>query len=123
MQNRPEYVARGKKIQEIGIDLYVEKIIRAEVRLQIPPRLVKDLIKYRLVEKIHAHEHKTLGIITKAEREVLELLADGHTATTAAKYLKKPYWTVHTLMENARTRLEARNSTHAVAEAIRRKII
>ena len=61
--------------------------------------------------------------LTRREREVLALLADGAStdAIAAALYLSPP--TVKTHVRNVLVKLRARNRTHAVAIGIKRGII
>lgn len=63
------------------------------------------------------------GIITRRQREILELLADGHSTHFAADNLGLSEETVKTHMKNVLARLGARNRAHAVALAIRLGLI
>jgi DNA-binding NarL/FixJ family response regulator len=59
------------------------------------------------------------GQITRRQREILQLLANGGSTTAAARDLGLSEETVKTHTKNALARLGARNRTHAVAIALR----
>jgi len=61
--------------------------------------------------------------LTDREREVLELLADGLQLDEIANRLGIGSETVRTHLHNATGKLGAANRTHAVAIAIRQKLI
>lgn len=61
--------------------------------------------------------------VSRREREVLQLLADGHTTERAAAAITLSPATVRSYVEHATRKLNARNRTHAVAVALRRGII
>jgi DNA-binding NarL/FixJ family response regulator len=63
------------------------------------------------------------GPITKRQREILQLLADGESTTVAARQLGLSEETVKTHMKNTLGRLEARNRSHAVAIGLRESLI
>ena len=63
------------------------------------------------------------GKLTKRQREILQLLANGKSTTVAARELDLSEETVKTHTKNALARLEARNRTHAVAIALRECLI
>jgi two-component system response regulator DevR len=63
------------------------------------------------------------GKLTKRQREILQLLANGESTTVAARELDLSEETVKTHTKNALARLEARNRTHAVAIALRECLI
>ncbi len=63
------------------------------------------------------------GVITKRQREILQLLADGESTTVAARRLGLSEETVKTHMKNTLARLEARNRSHAVAIGLRESLI
>jgi len=63
------------------------------------------------------------GKITKRQREILQLLANGESTTVAARQLDLSEETVKTHTKNALARLGARNRTHAVAIALRESLI
>lgn len=59
------------------------------------------------------------GKLTRRQREILQLLANGESTTVAARELDLSEETVKTHTKNALARLEAKNRTHAVAIALR----
>jgi DNA-binding NarL/FixJ family response regulator len=63
------------------------------------------------------------GKLTRRQREILQLLADGESTTVAARQLDLSEETVKTHMKNALARLGARNRSHAVAIALRESLI
>ena len=63
------------------------------------------------------------GKLTRREREILQLLANGESTTVAARELGLSEETVKTHTKNAVARLGARNRTHAVAIALREALI
>ncbi len=63
------------------------------------------------------------GKLTRRQREILQLLADGESTSVAARKLDLSEETVKTHTKNAVTRLGARNRAHAVAIALRESLI
>jgi DNA-binding NarL/FixJ family response regulator len=63
------------------------------------------------------------GKLTRRQREILQLLADGESTTVAARKLDLAEETVKTHIKIALTRLGARNRTHAVSIALRESLI
>jgi DNA-binding NarL/FixJ family response regulator len=63
------------------------------------------------------------GILTRRQREILQLLADGGSTSAAARNLGLSEETVKTHTKNTLARLNARNRTHAVAIALRESLI
>jgi two-component system, NarL family, response regulator len=63
------------------------------------------------------------GKLTRRQRQLLQLLADGESTTVAARELDLSEETVKTHMKNALARLGARNRTHAVAIALRESLV
>ena len=63
------------------------------------------------------------GKLTRRQREILQLLADGESTTVAARELGLSEETVKTHTKNVLARLGARNRTHAVAIALRESLI
>lgn len=59
------------------------------------------------------------GKLTRRQREILQLLADGESTTVAARELDLSEETVKTHTKHALARLGAKNRTHAVAIAVR----
>lgn len=63
------------------------------------------------------------AVITRRQREILQLLADGESTTVAARQLGLSEETVKTHMKNALARLGAKNRSHAVAIGLRESLI
>ena len=63
------------------------------------------------------------GRLTRRQREILQLLANGGSTTVAARELDLSEETVKTHTKHALARLGARNRTHAVAIALRESLI
>jgi two-component system, NarL family, response regulator len=63
------------------------------------------------------------GKLTRRQRQILQLLADGESTTVAARQLDVSEETVKTHIKTALARLGARNRTHAVAIALRESLI
>jgi len=63
------------------------------------------------------------GKLTRRQREILQLLANGESTTVAARELGLSEETVKTHTRNALARLGARNRTHAVAIAMREALV
>lgn len=63
------------------------------------------------------------GKLTRRQRQILQLLANGGSTTAAARDLGLSEETVKTHTKNALGRLDAKNRTHAVAIALRESLI
>lgn len=63
------------------------------------------------------------GKLTKRQREILQMLANGESTTVAARELDLSEETIKTHTKNVLARLGARNRTHAVAIALRESLI
>jgi DNA-binding NarL/FixJ family response regulator len=63
------------------------------------------------------------GKLTRRQRQILQLLAEGESTTVAARQLDLSEETVKTHTKNALARLDARNRTQAVAIALRECLI
>ncbi|HEY8624405.1 MAG TPA: response regulator transcription factor [Solirubrobacteraceae bacterium] len=63
------------------------------------------------------------GRLTRRQRQILQLLADGGSTTIAAEELQVSEETVRTHTKNLIARLEARNRAHAVAIGLRESLI
>jgi DNA-binding NarL/FixJ family response regulator len=63
------------------------------------------------------------GKLTRRQRQILQLLADGESVTVAARELDLSEETVKTHTKNALGRLGARNRAHGVAIALRESLI
>ena len=63
------------------------------------------------------------GKLTRRQRQILQLLADGESTTVAARRLDLSEETVKTHTKNTLGRLGARNRSHAIAIALRENLI
>jgi DNA-binding NarL/FixJ family response regulator len=63
------------------------------------------------------------ALLTRRQREILQLLADGESTTVAARQLGLSEETVKTHMRNTLARLGAKNRSHAVAIGLRESLI
>lgn len=63
------------------------------------------------------------GKLTRRQRQILQLLANGESTTVAARELDLSEETVKTHTKHALARLGAKNRTHAVAIAVRECLI
>lgn len=63
------------------------------------------------------------GKLTRRQRQILQLLADGESTTVAARELDLSEETVKTHTKNTLARLGARNRSHAIAIALRESLI
>jgi len=63
------------------------------------------------------------GKLTRRQREILQLLAEGESVTFAARQLDLSEETVKTHTKNALARLGARNRNHAIAIALHESLI
>jgi DNA-binding NarL/FixJ family response regulator len=63
------------------------------------------------------------GTLTKRQREILQLLANGESTTVAARRLGLSEETVKTHMKKTLARLDAKNRSHAVAIGLRESLI
>jgi DNA-binding NarL/FixJ family response regulator len=63
------------------------------------------------------------GKLTRRQRQLLQLLADGKSTSFAAKQLELSEETVKTHTKNILTRLDAKNRSQAVAIALRESLI
>jgi DNA-binding NarL/FixJ family response regulator len=81
----------------------------------VDPALAGMLVSGEVAERLPA--------LTKREREILRLLADGMRNENVARELFISPLTVRTHVKNAMTKLEADTRTEAVASALRRALI
>jgi len=63
------------------------------------------------------------GKLTRRQRQILQLMANGESTTAASRELGLSEETIKTHTKNVLARLEARNRTHAVAIALRESLI
>lgn len=98
------YVARTASAEEMAKAVYAALEQERFVDPAVPPR-------------------GSRGKLTRRQREILQLLADGGSTIVAARELGLSEETIKTHTKNALARLGARNRTHAVAIALRECLI
>lgn len=100
---------------QAGASAYVTRGAQTEVLL--------DAVRHALKEKEFVDPSVppkgSRGRLTKRQRQILQLLADGESTTVAAEVLDLSEETVKTHTKNIFTRLGARNRAHAVALGLR----
>jgi DNA-binding NarL/FixJ family response regulator len=108
--------ARGFVLKEAPVVELVRAVERvAAGESYVDPVLAGVLVGIGLNQRIAA--------LTEREREVLRLLADGHSNEEIGKQLFVSPQTVRTHVRKAMLKLEAETRTHAVATALRQSII
>jgi DNA-binding NarL/FixJ family response regulator len=98
------YVSRGSGPEELRLAVAAALEQERFVDPAVPPRAGR-------------------GRLTRRQRQILQLLADGGSTTIAAEALQVSEETVRTHTKNILARLEARNRTHAVAIGLRESLI
>ena len=108
--------ARGYVLKDAPPDDIVRAVKRvAEGGAYVDPTLASELVSPRATERIPS--------LSAREREILGLLANGHSNPEIAARLFISPETVRTHVRNAMTKLEADTRTQAVALALRYAII
>jgi DNA-binding NarL/FixJ family response regulator len=98
------YVSRGTGAEELRSAVAAALEQERFVDPAVPPRVSR-------------------GRLTRRQRQILQLLADGGSTTIAAESLQVSEETVRTHTKNILARLEARNRAHAVAIGLRESLI
>lgn len=98
------YISRGAQAEHL----------RAAVRAALEQRGFEDPLM---------PSRGSRGRLTRRQREILQLLANGESGTIAARDLGLSQETVKTHMKHILARLEARNRTEAVAIGLRQSLI
>lgn len=88
----------------------------ADDRIYVDPRLHLEFVDLPPLEEAINQER---GVLTRREREIMDLLADGHTGEQVATRLVLSAETVKTHIRNAMVRLHASTRVHAVALGLR----
>jgi DNA-binding NarL/FixJ family response regulator len=102
-----------------------------------PPRIRAAACSYRVRDgrmlRMRAHDEATphggtrtanrAETLSRREREVLSMLAGGRTVGEIAKDLVLSPFTVRTHVRNAKDKLQARTTAHAVAIALEQKVL
>ena len=108
--------ARGYVLKDAPPDDIVRAVKRvAEGGAYVDPTLASELVSPKATERIPA--------LSTREREILGLLANGHSNPEIAARLFISPETVRTHVRNAMSKLEADTRTQAVAIALRESII
>jgi two-component system, NarL family, response regulator len=115
---RPERHLASAAIQA-GASAYVARTATAE---ELAKAVWAALEQERFVDPA-VPPSGSRGKLTRRQREILQLLADGGSTVAAAKELGLSEETVKTHTKNVLARLGARNRTHAVAIALRECLI
>ena len=104
---------------QAGASAYVSRTAGAE---QLEKAVQAALAQERFIDPA-VPPRGSRGKLTKRQREILQLLANGESTTVAARELDLSEETIKTHTKNALARLGARNRTHAVAIALRESLI
>ena len=108
--------ARGFLLKEAPLEDLLRAIrIVCQGGTYVDPALASLLAGPQAAERLPA--------LTKREREILRLLADGMRNEQVARQLSISPLTVRTHVQKAMTKLEADTRTHAVARALRESLI
>ena len=92
---------------------------------EIPDKLLRNLAKAPIINEDQIDNYMRFGNrpLSPAERDVLRCLSHGLTERMAAETLGRPFFTVRDQSKSARFKLRAKDSTHAVAIAIRQGLL
>jgi DNA-binding NarL/FixJ family response regulator len=104
---------------QAGATAYVARTARAE---EMTRAVRAALAQERFVDPA-VPPKGSRGKLTRRQRQILQLLADGESTAVAARELDLSEETVKTHAKHAVARLGARNRTHAVAIALRESLI
>jgi DNA-binding NarL/FixJ family response regulator len=115
---RPERHLASAALQA-GASAYIARTASAELLQQA---VLAALAQERFVDPA-VPPRGSRGKLTKRQREILQLLANGESTTVAAHELDLSEETIKTHTKNALARLGARNRSHAVAIALRESLI
>jgi DNA-binding NarL/FixJ family response regulator len=115
---RPERHLANSAMQA-GASAYLARTAAAELLM----RAVRAALAHESFVDPAVPPSGSRGKLTRRQREILQLLANGESTTVAARELGLSEETVKTHTKNALARLGARNRTHAVAIALREALI
>jgi DNA-binding NarL/FixJ family response regulator len=115
---RPERHLANSALQA-GASSYVARTAAADLLM----RAVKAALAQESFVDPAVPPPGSRGKLTRRQREILQLLANGESTTVAARKLGLSEETVKTHTKNALARLGARNRTHAVAIALREALV
>jgi DNA-binding NarL/FixJ family response regulator len=103
--------------------------MRTELTPEIASRILKDLeraplVPEAMIDRVSASDLSLSEGLSKRELQILELLSHGTTLAQAADSLGIGFETAKQPSRNAaRFKLRAKNTTHAVATALRKGLI
>jgi DNA-binding CsgD family transcriptional regulator len=105
-----------------------EPMHRTELTPEIASRILKDLeraplVPEAMIDRVSAGDVSLSDELSRREREILSLLSHGCELSHAAEALGIGYETARTHKRRARFKLRAKNTTHAVATALRKGLI
>jgi two-component system NarL family response regulator len=120
-------VAHGARAERHIANAALQAGATAYVSRTAGPEELRDAVEAALAQRTFVDPlvppKGSRGLLTRRQREILQLLADGGSTTAAARQLDLSEETVKTHMKNALARLGARNRTHAVAIALRESLV
>ena len=94
--------------------------VERAILFELEDGLIRRARSFRTLAQARAARETGTSLLTAREREVLELLAGGLTATGIAEQLVLSPATVRTHVQNAIAKLQASTRVHAIALAIAR---
>jgi DNA-binding CsgD family transcriptional regulator len=105
-----------------------EPMHRTELTPEIAFRILKDLeraplVTEAMIDRVSASDLSLSEGLSRREIQVLELLSHGTTLAQAADSLGIGFETARSHKKAARFKLRAKNTTHAVATALRKGLI
>ena len=110
----------AKEAMQASATAYVAKSSPAEALDQAVDAAAED---ESFVDPATDRRRSARPPLTRRQRQILQLIADGHSTSTAAKRLGLSAETVRTHTKAALARLEARDRAHAVAIGLRGSLI
>jgi DNA-binding NarL/FixJ family response regulator len=110
----------ANEAMQAGATAYVAKSSPAEALDRAVDAAVED---ESFVDPATGGRRDARPALTRRQRQILQLIADGHSTSTAAKRLGLSAETVRTHTKAALARLEARDRAHAVAIGLRGSLI
>ena len=103
-----------------------ERLVRAmraslQRQAELPPQLVRNLLDHvgQLDRDVPTPSGLSIAGLTSRERDVLELIAEGHSTREVALRLSYSERTIKNILQDLTVRLNLRNRTQAVAYALR----
>lgn len=116
---RPERIAANEALKA-GASAFVAKSSPASTLFNAVEAAVD---RARYVDPAAKARRGQAVSLTKRQREILQLLANGHSTSSAAEHLGLGAETIRSHTKGALARLKARDRTHAVAICLRNGLI